>query len=198
MKFSKPLLILFALVLFSCGNDDDGNPIIIPIGEDVMPSSTIDVEAVLALPAGSDITGLVTFGDDPSVNASDYQSEVGLSDTFILDMPQGLAPGDEFLYSNVFFLNQANEDIESDPDTLIVGGYLQAVLPEGVTGITAQDYYSQMFFPSIAFRVIDAEDFTDVNWKYDIECYIRRGVDEFGPYYIDPKLRIKSRASSFN
>lgn len=195
MKITKTLILIFTVVLFSCGNDDDGNRVVLPIGENIRPSSIIDVEAVLARAAGSDITDLITFGDDSNVPAYDYTSEVNLYDTFTLGSPQGLATGDEFLYSDVLFLNQFDEEVEVSETDYIVGGYIQAVLPEGVTGISVDDYYGQMFIPTIAFDVIYAEEFVDVNWKYDIECYIRRGGDEFGPYYIDPKLRIKGRTS---
>ncbi len=194
MKFSKIICLLFTLVVLSCGNDDEGNQPMTHQGVDITPTSTIDIAAVLALPPNSDITNLITFGTDPSVSASDYTTEVELLDTFNLVAPQqGLAPGDEFLFSDIIILDEFNVPIEADPDTLILeNGLLQLVLPEGVTGVSAQDYYDGTMVPAVSFDIIDNED-SDIEWKYDIECYVRRGMDEFGPYIIDPKLRLKGR-----
>lgn len=189
MKISKFILLtIFSLSLFTCGSDDDSADETIELTI-VAPSASIaNVDAILALPADSDITDLVSFGQASGVSSADVLSVLELNNQFVLQRPAGLLPSDEFIYSDIYFYDELDEQIE------FVGGidqYLELVIPIGETA----DYYE--FYPTTAIlQVIDADSDFDLNWKYDIVCYIIRDDVEYGPFIIDPKMRIKSRNST--
>jgi hypothetical protein len=182
------ILVFVLAILGSCSSDDDANT-----GQTVSPNFTSDIDAIIALPSGSDISTLVDFGQGIGNSAADFTSEVSLNDTFELKPPTGLASTDEFFYVDIFFTDEFGGEIEAID--LIVGGRLEAVLPEGITGISAEDYYLQDNIPLIALKVIDVDDNDDITWKYSFECEIIRNGVEYGPYFVDPRLKLKSRTN---
>ncbi len=180
MKFSKLSFILVLLVVFACKSDDDSSS----GPETVTPNITIDVDAIIALAANSDITDLVNFGQPVGVSSADYTAELNENDTFRLGVPGGLQAGDQLLYYEFDF----------GPADSIIDLYLEALncIDEfGEPDPTCQSDFVQ----SIDIRAFNAEDEEDLEWKYDIICYVKRGDDYFGPYIIDPKIKIKSRNS---
>ncbi|WP_431134074.1 hypothetical protein [Psychroserpens mesophilus] len=191
MKISKfILLVVLSITIFSCGSDDDDNDSQEPQNVNINPTITINTDAVIALPPDSDITGLVDFGQPNGVSTSDYLVELTLNDLFTLKRPEGLLPGDVFLIFDIEFYDELDGLVDYEDD---VEPFLGLVIPDG----QPSDYYTSTEatnegVPVVIFRADNALDNNDLDWKYNIICYITRDGTEYGPYIIDPKIKIKS------
>lgn len=182
MKISKLILLtIFSLSLFTCSSDDsdDDNQTVTK----VIPDTSIeDVDAILALPPDSDITNLISFGQPNGVSTADHESVVEKNDRFVLDKPEGLLPTDVFVYQNIYFYDELDTEVPFEDG---MDQYLKLVIPSG----ESNSYYDNN--PTkVIFKTIYVDDY-DLNVKYDIECTITRDGTVYGPYIIDPKLRIK-------
>ncbi|WP_033958531.1 hypothetical protein [Psychroserpens jangbogonensis] len=186
MKISKFIfLAILTITIASCGSDDDsgsGTPDQIVI----TPSVSIgDIDGILALPPGTDITDLISFGQPNGVSTADQESVLELGERFVLARPAGLLSTDIFIYDAIYFFDELDEEIDYD---LFISQYLTLVIPSGESA----SYYEEAP-TTVLLNVDDVEDEFDLNWKYDIECYIVRESVEYGPFIIDPKLRLKGR-----
>lgn len=183
MKHLKSFLV-FTLICFafSCSSDDSSSTVV------DSPAVTLDITSVVALPPGSDITNLVSFNGQ---NAGTYTSELDLGKSLRVGRPDGLQSGVEFVYTSfVIFLDTGTELIELEIDETTFtssDGNLQFVIPEG----QPSTYFEQEEVEVFEIRAIN-NDVTDIDYKYNIEVYITRNDIEFGPYLIDPKIRVKS------
>ncbi|RNC86235.1 MAG: hypothetical protein ED556_08020 [Winogradskyella sp.] len=182
MKNIRLLLLLVTALTFTACPDDD----ILALFND-LPSVNFDVATVIALPSGADITNLVTFG---GVNAADYRSDLSLNETVTVSRPDGLLPTDGFLYVTAVIFDDQDVEVEFDEVTNISSdGNLELVVPDGEPA----DYYDNPDgVPSFILRAIDADQAVDIDYKYLVEVTIERNDIIFGPYTIDPKIRIKS------
>jgi len=192
MKLFKNLsLLALFLTLSSCG-DDDSQPI-----ETFEPALTIDVNAIVARPAGSDITDLVDFGQGPGIPASEYFVALDVNDRLQLRQPQSLPNDVTLWYSRVDFF-------EEDPVNL--GQFTIPVIEQDVIGV-----WLNFDFPSTANFIDDPllppgsgeiftefdlfainADVNDIDYKYDIRVVVEQNGSFFGYYTIDPKIRVKS------
>ncbi len=192
------LLLLSVVLITACNSDDDGNN-----GEIIVEQNfSADVDAIIALPPGSDISFLVNFGQPAGQSAAEAETEVELNNTLEIGRPTGLQNDDIFVYNDIVFRDENGEIIPpTGLDGLIIDGKLEFVVPQVILDVlpntTATVYYSANY-TDFALKVIDAEDDIDTILKYDIECSIERGGQVFGPYFIDPKIRVKSRGTSSN
>jgi len=190
MKTLKPLLLLFTALLFTCSSDDDssGNQI-----TTTTPTITIDINAILALADGADITNLISFGQPAGVSSADWEVELRVGDILSLGQPIGLAAGDELLYDFVEFFDSDFEPV----DESVVFQYLEfinCVKDDGTPDPECDDTLSAMeYYTTFSMRSINAEDTFDIDYKYGMEVFIRRdGEADRGPFYIDPKIKIKA------
>lgn len=191
MKYLKYIPFVLGLLMLSCDEDDNEEvqQIIeerLPI--DILSSISVDIDDIVALPIGSDITNLVDFGQPAGVSAADYTVELEVDDTFTLSPPSGLGTGDSFLYSAFFFLDENGDPFDETQ-------FLSSDFPEDTQFIADPEDPDFEVFDRIRFTAIDAEDENDRLLKYDIEIFIfRETTNEFiGPYFVDPKIQIKSR-----
>ncbi|WP_456442216.1 hypothetical protein [Psychroserpens sp.] len=191
MRISKFILLaMFSLSLFTCGSDDDSIDDTLELTIITPSPSIANVDAILALPADSDITDLVSFGQATGVSTADVLSVLELNDQFVLQRPAGLLPDDIFIYENIYFYDEIDELIEFEGE---IDQYLELIIPIGETA----DYY-ELSPTTVILQVIDADIDFDLNWKYDIECYIERGGVSYGPFIIDPKMRVKRKTTLDN
>lgn len=187
MKISKCILLtILSLSLFTCGSDDDSTEET-PELTIITPSTSIaDVDAILALPANSDITDLVSFGQASGISTADHETILELNDIFRLERPEGLLPGDIFYYGGLYFSDLDGEEIGEG----FVSNFLERNIPSG----EPLDYYD-FPVPNYIYDVI-GNSLNDLEWKYDIECFIIRDGTEYGPYWIDPKVRLKGSSNT--
>ncbi|MDT0558835.1 hypothetical protein RM697_09255 [Ichthyenterobacterium sp. W332] len=191
MKFFKPLLLLFTVLLFTCSSDDDGGdnaPVVIT------PTISVDVNVVLALPDGSDITNLVNFGQPIGVSSADWEVELEIGDILTLGQPTGFASGDVLFYDVIVFFDDVGEEV----DEVTLAEYLDfinCVKDDGTPDPECDDTLSALeYYTTFSMTSVDAEDDFDINYKYSMEVYIaREGETDRGPFIIDPKIKIKSR-----
>ena len=186
MKNFKLLFLALSLVFIACGDDDEeviSQQIDVP--EDIIPNITIDIDAIVALPANADITNLVNFGQPAGQSSADYLMPFSNNDTFTLGVPTGLLSGDTLRYTDITFFDENNVVVDFEGG---VDQYLELVVPPG----EATDYYDADELPLVIFKNFNGET-TDIDFKYDLECIITRGGIDYGPYIIDPKFKIKSR-----
>lgn len=187
MKNFKLLFIaILAITFISCDSDDDSNTL-----TNDTPTVSFDVDAVIALPAFSDITSLVTVNGQP---AADYLSELEVGARLILERPDGLLVSDILLYDFLVVFDTEGIEIGFDNNLLSSDSNLSLIVPDG----EPSDYYGANGFPdfetgvpTIIIEAVD-NDQTDVDYKYEFDITIERGGTVFGPYTIDPKIRIKS------
>jgi hypothetical protein len=184
LKILKLTLIAFTLIFMSCKSDDDKSVESTPI--DIIPDINIDIDKVIALPANSDITALVDFLGIP---AADYLAELNENDNLILAVPQNLQAGDRLMYSRFDFFFPG--DIVPI-DFADLAEYLDLSFPTDTEFLPNPDIPGTNVSSKYQFKAVMAMDVIDIDFKYDIECYIVRNDVFFGPYTIDPKIRIKS------
>ncbi|RZN83513.1 MAG: hypothetical protein EVB11_04885 [Winogradskyella sp.] len=186
------LLAALSIFLLNCNSDDDSNT-----SSDITPNVTIDINGILALPAGSDITSLVTF---EGANPFDYLAELEVGQSLRLTQPSGLASGEALLYSRLFFfeenlLDPGVFDIQIDTAD-VYGAYLNKFIapPGSVEAFENPNDFNRNISTFLDLTVFDAMDNDDIDYKYDIEVAIREADGSVSDYYyIDPKIRIKSR-----
>ena len=84
-------------------------------------------------------------------------------------------------------------DIELDGDT--IGSLFALDIPEEGDEIPNPDVNDPgtNIFKVCIYEAIGVAPLVDLDLKYDVFIYIKRNDDFFGPYTIDPKIRIKSR-----
>ncbi|ARV08542.1 hypothetical protein BTO05_02380 [Winogradskyella sp. PC-19] len=184
MKNLKFLFIfILAISISSCGDDDS-----VQLQDDT-PAVSFDVDAIIALPAFTDITSLVTFN---GVVSDNYTTELEVNERLFLGRPDGLLPTDIFIYDFLVVFDEEINENGFDNNLLSADSNLQLVVPNG----EPTDYYNpsgsvDYGVPQIIILAVD-NDPTDIEYKYDLEVTIERGGVVFGPYTIDPKIRIKS------
>lgn len=152
------------------------------------PEITFNVDAVIAQQPDSDITDLVTFNGEP---ADTYTSALKLQETLTVGKPNFGNPNDELRYVNVrLFKNDIEIALNFETQTS-EDGNLKLVIPDG----KPINYY----FPEnidnvdiVSFKAVSAEQNADIDYKYDLEVMIIRNLEEYGPYIIDPKIKIRS------
>lgn len=188
MKILKLTLIAFTLIFMSCESDDESSDTSDPIQH--IPNITIDVDAVIALPADADITHLVSFGQPENVSTADFLIELNQNDSFTLGIPEGLGPNDTFYYRDLKYFN--NLDVELPFDE--VQELFAFTVPEDGDLIPNPDidHPDTDIFKICTYESIGVASPIDVDLKYDVNIYIKRNDDYFGPYKIDPKIRIRS------
>lgn len=183
-KFKLVFAIILSITLFACDSNDDDNT------TTETPSVIVDVDAIIALAPNSDITSLVTFNGQ---NAATYTTELNVGSSLRVDRPGGLLPNDIFTYSDIIVsVDVAGELIELgfDEFTFISDdGNLQFIIPAG----QPSNYFDLTEVTVFELQAIDADATLDIDYKYDMEVFVERNSVVFGPYYIDPKIRIKSR-----
>ncbi|MBT8288531.1 MAG: hypothetical protein HKN00_06610 [Flavobacteriaceae bacterium] len=196
MKNSKLILVLVLILALSCKNDDDSPRTPITIS----PEITIDIGAIIDIaPAVPDfdnpvnITALVNFGQPVGVSSADYLVEMRLNDTFTLDIPSnGLGPNDKLWYDYEIWYDEFDEPL----NLLTVYTYIDDTYPSDAVLIDHPDFPPGVVGLSDRIRFINiAADDSDLNWKYDIICFIESDGVFYGPYVIDPKIKIKSTSS---
>jgi len=181
MKRNNLIFLFVFLILTACNSDDNtsstDNPVV-----------TLDVDSVIALPPNSDITNLVSFNGQ---NAATFTSELDLGDGLLVGRPDGLAPDDVFVYSTIIVSRDINGtlvEVNFDEINFISDDTnLQFVIPPG----QPSNYFDLLEVEVFELRAIGNE-MNDVDYKYDLEVFITRSGIEYGPYFIDPKIRIKS------
>lgn len=172
MKAIK-FIFLYALsiVALACSSDDSRNK------NNDSPVLTFDVNAVIARANNSDITNLVMLNGQ---NAAIYTSVIEVGNTIRLGRPEGLSASDQFFYEELFLYLDNN-------------GELTEVYFDDMSGIS-NDGNLQINLSAENFKItaINTEDTTDTNYKYEMKVSLRIGGVNYGPYIIDPKIRIKS------
>jgi hypothetical protein len=188
MKILKFSLIAFTLIFMSCSSDDESSDTPDPI--QYTPNITLEVEEIILRANGADITDLVSFGQPSGVPTSDFLIELNQNDCFKLGIPEGLGPNDTFYYRRLDFFEN---DIELDGDT--IGSLFALDIPEEGDEIPNPDVNDPgtNIFKVCTYQAIGVAPIVDIDLKYDVIIYIKRNDDFFGPYTIDPKIRIKSR-----
>ncbi|MFY9242596.1 MAG: hypothetical protein WAO74_06180 [Polaribacter sp.] len=177
----KLSILLFSAILFSCSSSDSETPLI------EAPNITFDVNAAILLAPGSDITSLVTFNGQP---AATYTSTLELNSILSVGRPGGLLASDEFIYDNVVFKDNNGEEVIIDENTLISSdGNLKITVPAGKPA----DYYDGNYDIDVFnVQAIKTSSTGDIDYKYDLYVIIKRNGTEYGPFLIDPKIKIRS------
>ncbi|MFD1061835.1 hypothetical protein ACFQ1Q_01155 [Winogradskyella litorisediminis] len=214
MKKTNFLCFLaFGLLLFNTCDSDDGpsqdeiDSALFPTSSTVNfePDVTLDVDAVLNLPAGSDISNLINLGQPAGQSAAEFESVVRLQDVVILGQPTGIAQDDVLLYSFDFDIILDNGDRLTPQQQIDIYDSV-VITTENIDDVVGQQNIVVDFRPSDGAPLINfigltpsfADQNSDLNFKYDIECWILRNDVLNGPYIIDPKIRIKSLNFSGN
>ncbi|MFD1061826.1 hypothetical protein ACFQ1Q_01110 [Winogradskyella litorisediminis] len=182
-NFKIAFLMLFSVTLFNCDSDDDNNT-----NTDV-PAVSFDVTSVIALAPNSDITNLVTFNGQ---NAALYTTELSVGSTLRVGRPEGLGTNDIFTYDEVIVSFEDNGEIieiNFDENTFISSdGFLQYIIPAG----QPSNYFDLDEITVFEIQAIDANATVDIDYKYEMSVFIERDNITYGPYFIDPKIRVKS------
>ncbi|MBT8310334.1 MAG: hypothetical protein HKO72_03320 [Flavobacteriaceae bacterium] len=168
MKSLKFLFLAGIIALFAvaCNNDDDNNtdqPQNFPV------VLTVDVDALLLLAAGSEASSVANFGQPAGVSNADYTTEARIGDMITFSLQSNLA-------TDVFVIDSLN--YASGDDLLS----LEFVVPRGELGQ-----------PEYVLDVLDAYDAEDAEMKYVLGFSVIRNAVQSGYYFIDPKIRIRSR-----
>ncbi|MGJ8743144.1 hypothetical protein [Polaribacter sp.] len=185
MKTTNLLYVfLISTILLSCSSSNDDSE----QGASDVPSVTFDVDEVIALTAGTDISNLVSFNGEP---AATYTTELNVNSTLTVGRPDGLLATDELEYYDVVVKNSSGDIVDFDEVTNISNdGFLKLVIPDG----KPSDYYNGNEPVDIfEIQAINADEQSDIEYKYDLEIYIIRNNVIYGPYIIDPKIRIRAR-----
>ncbi|MDT0558834.1 hypothetical protein RM697_09250 [Ichthyenterobacterium sp. W332] len=186
MKFHKPLLILVSLLLFTCSSDDDGNSIIT-----ILPNITLDINAINALPDGSDITDLVNFGQPLGVSTRDWEVELEEGGVLRFEQPGGLDSDNVLFYSRVDYFDPTGTTPAPEAEDVI-----SFIVPDDAMQVEDPNFPGTGFnvYDKIELVAINADDDNDLDYKYDIRVMIQVNGDLLPNYYfIDPKIKIKAR-----
>ena len=189
MKKTKIITLLVISLLFvNCITNNEKEEDLTIVNDE--PEITFNVDAVIALAADSDITELVTFNGEP---AGTYTSELQLEETLTVGKPTFGNPNDQLKYVDVTLFKNG-EEVELNFETQTSeDGNLKLVIPDGKP---FNYYLNPDNVDIIAFQAVNAEEDADIDYKYDLEVMIIRDNVEYGPYIIDPKIKI--RALSFS
>lgn len=181
-KLNSLLLLFIAFTLSSCLKEIER---VDPPNE--VPKVSFDVATAIALQSGSDITNLVTFNGEP---AGTFTTELTVDSKLTVGRPEGLAETDELEYTYITLFNSDGEEVEVNPDTqTTIDGNLKFVVPDG----KSLDYYvNAEKIDVFEIQAINADANVDLDYKYDLEVYITRDGTRYGPYIIDPKIKIRS------
>ena len=183
-KINLIYLFIVTTILVGCSSSDNTQDL------SDTPTVSFDVDAIIALTPGQDISSLVSFNGQ---SAATYTSELELNGILNVGRPEGLLSTDEFEYYDVLIKDIDNNEIEFDETTYISeDGNLKFVVPNGKPSdyyINSDDYTIDVF----EIQAINADAQSDIEYKYDLEVMITRNGTEYGPYIIDPKLRIRGR-----
>ena len=212
MKSLKYILLsVLCCTVYNCNDDDPTQdeldrllfPTENPVNFSVDP--IIQIDAILALPPGSDISTLIDFGQGPSVSAAEFESVVRLEDIVIFGQPSGLQNDDALFYDLDFNIILDNDEVLTPNDQIIQFGtrVVNTVNIDAIVGgqnietesipVSGEPILSQ-----IGISAFVEDETEDLIFKYDMECWIRRNDVLNGPYIIDPKIRVKSRDFSDN
>lgn len=190
MKKLKNLLVLFTFtfILFNCSTAEEA-----VLKEIETPSVVFNVDNVIALPAGTDITNQVTFDGQP---AATFTTELEINDQLKIEKPGGIPAADSLVYVGGTVYDSTGEIVEFEPfnlkgDAVSTDGNLYLIVPTG----EPINYYEDISGGGVPIIIFEpANQFAeDIEYKYDLEIMITRAGVEYGPYKIDPKIKIKRR-----
>ena len=133
----KYLLPLLSLLLFACPSDDDN---ITQLPNVIETNLDIDVNAIIALPDGSDISNLVDFGNGPGLGVFNYQVELNLGDSFVLRQPLNVGSNVTLWYSRLDF---------SEPDPADPGAFIPVPIGD------VENVWVEFLFPDLTDIIED-------------------------------------------
>lgn len=189
-RLKKLSIVLFSVILFNCGNDNDA----LPVALDDTPTVSINIASAITLPPNSDITNLVTLNGQV---ASDYISELEIGKKLTLAAPGQAKSAFEVKYTGLEVFKDQGKDIlvQFEPlingDFLSIDGNLKLVLPPGQFNLEYYGFSEDV--PTLVVEASDASTTSVLEYSYNLIVNIYEGATVYGPYIIDPKIRIKRR-----
>ena len=187
-NFKNVTLLLLTFIIFNCTPAEEA-----VLKEIDIPSVVFNVDTVIALPAGTDITNQVTFDGQP---AASFTTELEINDQLKIEKPGGIPASDSLVYVGGTVYDANGEVVEFEPfnlkgDGVSTDGNLYLIVPSG----EPVNYYEDLSgggIPTIIFEPAN-QGSADIEYKYDLEIMITRNGTEYGPYKIDPKIKIRRR-----
>ncbi|MEN0003244.1 MAG: Calx-beta domain-containing protein [Bacteroidota bacterium] len=161
---SGPVTLGKSSAVVTIQNDD------LPLPLRILVQLKINFDGLISLPPNSEASAFVNFGQPPNVPNADWTIEVAEGEVCKWELETPTAS------TRILFPENAVEFLTTDT----ISNFLEFITPDTFPS------------PTIEYQVIAADPFEDVEWKYNLFFLVERDGVQYGPFFIDPKIRIPS------